>query len=80
MVATFKMNVYNKKKYRNNKKKKARTITDKRKILLAALLAVVALAAMILMLSLTNTDSVTGLDSVNDGIGAVGGVYVHPDP
>lgn len=68
------------KKYRNNKKKKARTITDKRKILLAALLAVVALAAMILMLSLTNTDSVTGLDSVNDGIGAVGGVYVHPDP
>ena len=67
-------------KYRNNKKKKARTITDKRKILLAALLAVVALAAMILMLSLTNTDSVTGLDSVNDGIGAVGGVYVHPDP
>ena len=69
------------KKHRNKKKKNsARKKTDHRKILFAVLVSVALLAAVILAWSLTKNDSVSGLDSVNDGIGAVGEVYVHPDP
>ena len=60
-----------KKRKHKNKKKENRRKRDKRMILLAA---------VILLWSLSNTGKIGGLDSVNDGIGEVGEVYVHPNP
>jgi len=66
-------------KSRRSKKTTARK-KDKRVILLAGLCAVAVVAALALAWMITNSDAVTGLDSVNDGIGGIGEVYVHPDP
>lgn len=69
------------KKRRHSKKKEtARRKNDKRIILLGALCAAALLAVMLLLWSMGNRDGITGVDSVNDGIGEVGEVYVHPNP
>ena len=69
-----------KKRKHKNKKKENRRKRDKRMILLAAVCAAALLAAVILLWSLSNAGKIGGLDSVNDGIGEVGEVYVHPNP
>ena len=61
------------------RKKKLRT-RDKRLILFVLLIVAVALCAVVLVHMFTQNDGITGLDSVNDDIGEVGEVYVHPDP
>lgn len=62
------------------KRKKKLRKYQKQTILLVALLAAVAVAALILVQIFTHNDGITGLDSVNDGIGEIGEVYVHPEP
>ena len=52
----------------------------KKEKLFALLVAAAVFCALMLVILLTRSDAVTGLDSVADGINEVGEVYVHPDP
>ena len=61
------------------RKKKLRT-HQKRLILFGSLLIAVAIATIFAVWSFTRNDGISGTDSVNDGIGEIGDVYVHPDP
>ena len=61
-------------------KKQKRTHKKKKRIVLSvALLAAVLVSAIILIISFTRKDDISGIDSVNDGISNVGDVYVHPE-
>ena len=62
------------------KRKKKLRKYQKRMILFASLLVAVAIAAVFLVKIFTQNDGITGTDSVNDGIGEIGEVYVHPEP
>lgn len=62
-------------------KKHKRTHKKKKRLALSmALLAAVLISAIILVISFTRNDGISGIDSVNDGISNVGDVYVHPEP
>ena len=62
------------------KPKKRLKKRDKRLLLFGALVVAVILCALLLIQMFTKNDGITGIDSVNDGIGEVGEVYVHPEP
>ena len=62
------------------KRKKQLRKSEKRLILFASLLIAVILAIIFVVWSFTRNDGITGIDSVNDGIGDIGDVYVHPEP
>ena len=62
-------------------KKSKRTHKRKKRLALGIVLLVAALlSAIVLVISLTHKDEISGIDSVNDGISEVGEVYVHPEP
>lgn len=65
---------------RKRKKSKKYKKQDRRVVLLVALLIAVVLSAVFLIWSFTRDDGISGMDSVNDGINEVGGIYEHPEP
>lgn len=62
------------------KKSKKYKKQDRRLMLFAAMIVAVVMGAIFLVWTFSSNDGITGLDSVNDGIGEIGEVYVHPEP
>ena len=46
----------------------------------ALAVAVVLCAVFLILSSLQGIQGIPGMDSVNDGIGEIGGIYEHPEP
>lgn len=62
------------------KRKKKLRKQEKKLLLFAALFVAVMISVVFLYKAFTDNDGISGLDSVNDGIGEIGEVYIHPDP
>lgn len=62
--------------------RKRKMSENRKKRILAVVLAIVAVVCAVLLVVsiLQSNGGIPGMDSVNDGIGEIGGIYEHPDP